>query len=341
MKQKLKVHLWTLPRWFALPFIGTAAIMGAVLAGGHFDELNLWLAFIATGLIMAGGHAFNSFLDYYWTHLDEGGSKERSAEKMYCGGQSLLAEGVVGKWECLANCLMWYALAWIPLLILAERSSAWAIPIGLAGMLVTFWYSKSKMNYTHELALGTGCGPIPVLLGMYAIDSSPAIGDGLMVSVPFAVILSFAGLALDEWPDAEPNIRKGGKSFAFEAWRCGIPLGPYLMCWLAFLYSFQTFLIDQGILNNWTALTYALVPFIMPSLLFVHKGAESISQKYCCNWHMHHSGGSLETTDEGYPIKLNYNPPQDHYNEFAKAAAVFVLIAALYPVLMVIGQYID
>jgi 1,4-dihydroxy-2-naphthoate octaprenyltransferase len=321
MLQKLKVHLWTMPRWFAFPFIGVAAIMGSVLAGGDLGNLNLWLAFAATGLIMAGGHGFNSFLDYYWTKLDEGGSKERSAEKMYCGGQSLLAEGVIGKWECLANCLVWYALAFIPLTILALDTSGWIIPLGISGMLITFWYSKSKFTYTHELALGAGCGPIPVLMGMYAIDPSPAIGDGLLVSIPFAIILSFAGLALDEWPDAKANLTKGVKSFAYEAWRCRINLSTYLMCWFSFLYTFQVFLIDQGILQDWTALTFIIIPALMANLLFVNKYALLLNDE----------------EEETFEIE----PEQWMYDGFAKAAGVFVIIAALYPILLVIGQSID
>ena len=65
-----KLHFWTLPRWFAAPFFGMAAILGALLAGGL--TINSWLGVLASLLIMAGGHSFNSFLDYNWTGLDKG-----------------------------------------------------------------------------------------------------------------------------------------------------------------------------------------------------------------------------------------------------------------------------
>src|SRR5450759_2441548 len=100
MKRKLKAHLWTLPRWFAAPFFGSTLLLGAVLAGDI--SANSWWALVAGLLIMAGGHSFNSYLDYAWTGIDKGEVEERSAEKAYTGGQNLLANGIVSQREVLA-----------------------------------------------------------------------------------------------------------------------------------------------------------------------------------------------------------------------------------------------
>ena len=89
--KKIRVHLWTLPRWFALPVFAAPAILGGLLSGGM--TFNSWLGVIGTMLVMAGGHSFNSFLDYSWTGLDRGEATERSAEKDYAGGQSVIAAG--------------------------------------------------------------------------------------------------------------------------------------------------------------------------------------------------------------------------------------------------------
>ena len=53
MKEKIKAHLFTLPRWFAAPFFGCSLLMGAVLAGGL--GANAWIALVGGLLIMAGG----------------------------------------------------------------------------------------------------------------------------------------------------------------------------------------------------------------------------------------------------------------------------------------------
>jgi 1,4-dihydroxy-2-naphthoate octaprenyltransferase len=269
MNPKIKAHLWTLPRWFAAPFFGSAVILGALLAGGL--SAYSWLGLVAGLLIMAGGHAFNSFLDYAWTGLDKGSFGERSAEKDYCAGQSLLAQGVVSRAEVVANALVWYLLAAIPLVYLAVRVGWRVLLVGALGMLVTFWYARAKFNWTHELALGVGAGPLPVLLGMYSTRSTPPWSDGILASVPFAIMLSFAGLALDEWPDAEANLKKGVKSVAYKVWESGVALEWYLTAWFLFMFMYQVFLIAVGVLLPQTAISFLAWPFLVGTLVVLKK----------------------------------------------------------------------
>ncbi|HVP56618.1 MAG TPA: prenyltransferase [bacterium] len=269
MTPRVKAHLWTLPRWFAAPFFGSAVVFGALLAGGM--SLSSWLGVITGLLIMAGGHSFNSLLDYAWTGLDKGETGERSAEKDYCAGQSLLAAGIVTVKEVALNAIIWYVLAAIPLVYLA-RHVTWAVlPVGLAGMLVTFWYARAKFNWTHELALAVGCGPLAVLLGMCSTAARPAWHHGILASVPFAIMLSFAGLALDEWPDAEANLRKGVKSVAYKVWESGVTLEWYLTSWFLFMFIYQVLLISVGIVAPLTALSFLAWPFLIGTLVVFKK----------------------------------------------------------------------
>jgi 1,4-dihydroxy-2-naphthoate octaprenyltransferase len=266
VKAKLKAHLWTLPRWFAAPFFGSAVLLGAVLAGGI--NLNAWLATIAGLLVMAGGHSFNSFLDYSWTGLDKGELEDRSAEKDYCGGQNIIEAGIVSTGEVAANALVWYLLSAAPAIYLALAVGWQVIIVWLLGMLVTFWYSKAKFNWTHELALGAGSGPLAVLLGMFGVTSSPDWVAGLLASLPIAILFAFAGLALDEWPDAEANLKKGVKSIAYKVWENKVDLLSYITAWIAAGYIFQLFLIVVGILAPLTFLTFILLPVAIPCMVF-------------------------------------------------------------------------
>lgn len=269
--------------------------MGVVLAGGDLTALNPWLALLAGLLIMAGGHSFNSLLDYSWTGLDKGELESRSAEKGYTGGQSVIAAGIVSPREVYFNAVSWYLLALVPLVILSVNSHVLVFFIGFFGMAVTFWYSIAKFNWTHELALGVGVGPIPVLIGMFAVNPSPPWLDGLIASVPIAIVLSFAGLALDEWPDAEANLKKGVKSIAYKVWEHNIPLSNYLMWWIAALYIYQMFLIIVGVFVPLTGITFVLVPFLIAFLAMM----------------------------EG---------------DFEKFSPCIVVIAACYPILLLLGQ---
>jgi len=295
MKEKIKAHLWTLPRWFAAPFFGCSLLMGAVLAGGIGG--NAWIALAGGLLIMAGGHSFNSFLDYEWTGLDKGEVSDRSAEKDYTGGQSIIELGIVSSKEVLFNALGWYALALIPIIYLSIKVTWVLLPLAIAGMLITFWYSKGKFNWTHETALAMGVGPIAVLIGMFSVNPNPPWFVGLLISVPTAVILCYLGLAFDEWPDAEANLKKGVKSLAYKVWQYGISLEWYLMSWFLFVFIYQVFLIAVGILSPMTALTFLTFPGFIACLVLL-KG------------------------------------------NFRKVGGFVVLVAALYPILLLVGEII-
>jgi len=310
MKRKIIAHLWNLPRWFALPFFGSSCLLGAALAGGI--TANAWIALVACLLVMAGGHSFNSFLDYAWTGLDRGEVENRSAEKIYTGGQNLLETKVVSLPEVFTNAITWYVLSLIPILYLAIKSTPLILIPWFAGMLMTFWYSKSKFNYTHELCLGVAVGPVPLMIGMLAVNPGANWIHGLLVSVPFAIVLSFAGLALDEWEDAEPNLKKGVKSLAFEVWKQSESvfnmadmekpviksldtLRWYLTGWFLFMFFFQGFLIQLNILKPLTGLAFLSFPFLMACMLM---------------------------------LKSN----------FKKWAAITVIVGAVYVILLVVGQ---
>jgi len=287
--KKAKVHLWTLPRWFALPLFGAPAILGGLLAGGM--TLNSWLGVIGTILIMAGGHSFNSFLDYAWTGLDKGESRERSAEKDYAGGQSVIAVGIVSAREVAVNAITWYLLALIPLIYLVFNVGWQILLIGGLGMLTTFAYAKSKFNWTHEMVLGISSGPLAVLGGMFATTSSPPWVTGLIVSVPSLILISFIGLAIDEWPDAEANLKKGVKSISYKVWEYGISLEWYVSSWLLFMYMYQTFLIAIDILKPLSAISFFTWPFLISFLV--------LSRKNFRKW-----AGIIVFTGVTYPILL-------------------------------------
>ncbi len=265
----IRLHLWTLPRWFAAPFFASSAILGSLMAGG----LNTysWLSVIAVLMIMAGGHSFNSFLDYAWTGLDRGEPEDRSAEKNYTSAQSLLAKGEITLREIVANAIVWYLLG-LSLLVYISTQVGWPIIlIGVLGMLITFWYSKAKFNWTHELALGLGVGPLPSLAGMLASGGNPNWINGILVGLPAAIILAFAGLALDEWPDAEANLKKGVKSLAYKVYENGFSLELYILGWIAFLFLYQILLIVIGPFKPLTGLSFMVYPPILGSLVFLKK----------------------------------------------------------------------
>jgi len=308
---KLKAHLWTLGRFFAVPFFGGTFLCGAVIAGGSLGNIDVWLAFIAVTFVMAGGHSFNTLLDTEWTKLDKPdpqaglitsgrSTSSVSASKGYAAGTNVINSGILTAREVLANALTWYALGTIFLVIVAIKVTPWILLTGVLGMLVTFWYSKSKFTtWSHELALASG----PLLA---AVMGALSTGTGewvnaLLVSLPIGLIFSFAGLALDEYPDAEANLKKGVKSLPYKVWEYGFDLSTYMLAWFIFAYMVQVFYIAVDILVPLTGLTFILVPPLVGLCVYL-KGA--------------------------------YERPA----EFRKLALAIVVVAAFYPILLLVGQ---
>jgi len=164
-------------------------------------------------------------------------------------------------------------------------------------MLVTFWYSWGKFNWTHETALAVGVGPIAVLIGMFSVNPDPPWLIGLLVSIPVAVIMCYLGLAFDEWPDAEANLKKGVKSLAYKVWEYGISLEWYVMSWFLFVLIYQVLLINIGILAPMTAISFFTFPGMIVTLVLLKA-------------------------------------------DFRKVGGFLVLVAAMYPVLLLVGQII-
>ena len=141
--------------------------------------------------------------------------------------------------------------------------------MAIVGMLVAFWYSWGKFNWTHETSLAVGVGPVAILLGMFAVNPNPPWVIGLMASVPFGIILCYLGLAFDEWPDAEANLKKGVKSVAYMVWKYGVSLEWYLSSWLLIMLVYQLFLITIDVLAPETALAFIPATASIPLMVML------------------------------------------------------------------------
>jgi len=307
VKTKLKAHLWTLGRWFALPFFGAAALIGSLLAGGTLGELNTWLGFIAVALFMACGHSQNTYIDWA-VGLDA--PEEGSVEKGYTGGCGILSGGILTPKEVIANFTGWAVLGLIPATILAVRVGPWIYAPLALGLAVPYFYTRGKFSWYHETALAAAV-VLAAVAGMFAVSPNPEWWQGVIVVLPIAIILSYLGLALDEYPDAYFNIKKGTKSLAFKVWENKFDLGTYILAWFCIVYTFQVFLIVIGLLTPLTMLSILIFPFVIAQLVFLKPHAEA----------------------------LRDNPADSAALEgFTSQAKLVVLVAMVFPILVLIGQ---
>ncbi len=258
MKDKIKTHLG-LGRFFALPAAVCAVLLGIAL-GGHWSWLSVM---VVLGAIfqMAYAHSFNTLLDYSWTGFDKGTEEERSKGKVYTRAQQPIAAGILTPKEVLANGLVYLAISAIFIGIVAWQISPiiWAIWVVTA--LCTFWYSWGKLHWNCELALGTGFGPLAVMLGM-ASQPNPDFLVAFLAGIPFLILWGYGAETIDQWTDAEPNWPRGLKNMGALVWKNNISISMFVAWLVCVTFFSQLFLIAGGVLAPLTALSLSsFIPF--------------------------------------------------------------------------------
>ncbi len=267
MKGKIKAHIG-LGRFFALPAVVCAVLLGVAL-GGHWSWLSIM---VVLGAIfeMAYAHSFNTLLDYSWTGFDKGTEEERSKGKVYTKAQQPIAAGIMSPKEVLVNGLVYLAISAIFIGIVAWKASPiiWAIWAGTA--LCTVWYSLGKLHWNCELALGTGFGPLAVILGM-ASQPNPDFLTAFLAGIPFLILWGYGAETIDQWTDAEPNWPRGLRNLGALVWRNNISISMFLAWLVVITFLSQLFLIAGGVLAPLTALS--LISFLPLSfcLLYLEK----------------------------------------------------------------------
>ena len=304
---KLRVHVITLSRPFAIPFFGGCALIGSLLAGGTLSQLNTWLGFIAVALLMASCHSQNTYIDWA-VGLDR--PVEGSVEKGYTGGCGVITGGHLNPRDVIANFTIWAALGLGVCGLLAVRVGPYIFIPAALGLGVPYFYTRGKFSWYHELALAIGVA-LAGVMGMFAVTAHPAWWQGLIVALPTAIILSFLGLAFDEYLDAYANLKKGVSSLAYKVWEYRFDLSLYMLAWLVIVFILQMFLIEIGLLKPLTMISLVVFPFIIAALVFLKPWADKARD--------------------------------DPTNEVAKAGfnrvgRIVVTIGMTYPVLVLIGQ---
>jgi len=265
-KLKIYIHLLTLPRWFALPAVVAAIALGGILMEVTF--LPILLAILSGMLLMAGAHSFNTYLDYVWTKLDQGGEEERSRPKEYTVGQQPIAAGLMNPPEVLANALGWYALSIIPAIILTVIATPYIWIPWVLSALSTFYYSYGKLHYQCEFALGLGFGPFAVMLGACA-SPNPNLGIAFLAGLPFLILWGFLAEFVDQATDAEVNWNKGLRNLGAWAWKNNVSIPMFTGWLLVMTFIVQFALVLSGILSplvNISLISFPLFAYGMVTL---------------------------------------------------------------------------
>ncbi len=257
MKDKIQTHV-ALGRFFAAPVAILAVILGAILAGA--PVLLTVLAAVAAVIAMAAGHYYNSWADHHWG-LDRG--TPRSVEKWYTWGSSVIALGKATPREILVWALAQYVVftgICIAIGILANTwwiIFPWAVAI-TAGFLYApgFMPGLKYKGFPEYVGFAFGVGGVG--LGYVAsggMNLPLVLLVGIGVSLPWAT-----AWIIDQYVDAESDIKKGVRNIAHVAYETGFPIWAWCLFGWTLSYVGLLFLITIGFLSPWVFIAITAAP---------------------------------------------------------------------------------
>lgn len=268
----LTVHLLILPRWFALPVILLAVLLGSLLAGG--PSWSTALALLAGALLMAGLHSLNTYADWR-TGVDAPLSEEdplRSTSKWYTAGSQVIAAGWAPPRGVLANALLWLMAATVCVGALAWQVGSpwpylgWGLGMVFGGLYSPVWKYRGFPEACGLFAFGAG----GVALGYSSVggqmDLARALLVGVGVSGPWAT-----SWGVDQYVDAPSDEAKGLRNIGTLLLNTGLPLWAHVLFGVNLSYLMVLFLVQVGYLSPWTMLSLGAVPLWVLTLAWLNR----------------------------------------------------------------------
>lgn len=276
MRNRLRLHLWTLPRWFALPGALCAIWLGFALFGA--PGWIIALTMLSSATVMAWGHSANTFLDWM-TGIDREDGPT-SKPKSYTAGNQVIVTEQAGPTEVLANALCWLAISLAFAIAVAVNTSWWIIlPWGLSA-LVTFFYSLGKLCYGCETALGLGFGPLAVMMSTAASTgfTFSDFGPAFMAGLAYGWVFGFGAEFIDQFYDADQNWDSGLRNMGSLAWKAGVHPATFTAVLIALAYIIQIALVIGGYLAPLTLSTLAVMPPFVYCTLALARAKPDVKQ---------------------------------------------------------------
>ena len=204
---------WRLFLATRLPFL-TATIVPVFLglAAATFDRnFSLGLAALTLVGAMAVHLGLNVANDVFDTM--SGVDDVNFTPTKFSGGSRVLQYGLVSLRQMMALAGVCYAVAIIVGLVLVAISGLGLLWLGIAGVLISFFYTAPPLRLVHrglgELCVALGFGPIMVL-GAYFVQTGQYALRPLILSIPVAILVMLI-LYANEVPDrfADAKVGKG------------------------------------------------------------------------------------------------------------------------------------
>jgi 1,4-dihydroxy-2-naphthoate octaprenyltransferase len=203
---------WLFLRATRLPFLSATIVpilLGTAVAGlvNGFS----WWVFLLT---LVGGcvvHlAINVFNDVY--DFKSGADEKNVTPTQFSGGSRVILYDLLSERTMALLAWGFYALGFAIGIVLAATRGWDLLWLGLAGLLVGFFYTAPPLRLVHrglgELAVFAGFGPI-MTLGAYFVQAREYAWEPFLISIPVGILIALV-LYVNEVPD-RPGDEAAGK----------------------------------------------------------------------------------------------------------------------------------
>jgi 1,4-dihydroxy-2-naphthoate polyprenyltransferase len=155
----------------------------------------------------------------------------------FSGGSRVLQYGLVTMRQMIALAAVFYAVAIIVGLVLVALSGLGLLWLGVAGILVSYFYTAPPLRLVHrglgELCVALGFGPIMVL-GAYFVQTGHYALRPLILSIPVAILVMLI-LYANEVPDRFADAKAGKRTLVVRMQPAAVIRGYVIAVAVAYL----------------------------------------------------------------------------------------------------------
>jgi len=206
---------WLFLRATRLPFLSATVIpvgLGIAIAGndGAFSWWLALLTLIGACAVQLGLNIANDVFD-----TASGADAANVTPTQFSGGSRVVHYGLMSMRSLVLLMVGFYAVAIGIGLFLAIDRGFWALfGIGLAGVLISFFYTAPPLRLVHrglgEICVAIGFGPLMVL-GAYYVQAQRFTWEALYASMPVGILIALV-LYVNEVPDRAGDAAAGKRT---------------------------------------------------------------------------------------------------------------------------------
>jgi 1,4-dihydroxy-2-naphthoate octaprenyltransferase len=191
----------------------------AVWTSGHVKILHVILALIGAMSAHISVNALNEYFDF------KSGLDFRTKRTPFSGGSGTLPENPNMARHALATGLLTFAVTALVGIYFLMVRGVLLLPLGIAGLLVIFFYTIwfTRHPLLCLLAPGLGFGPLMVMGTDFVLTGSYSLTAFFASLVPFFLVSDL--LLLNQFPDVEADKSIGRKHFPITA---GIKISSFI-----------------------------------------------------------------------------------------------------------------